>query len=293
MKRMKALLFILLFIRFSLAAQTDTLNGFFPLGGQQLIASPNGGYVSGMNGFGDEEKLQLFFNQTQAYSLTGAILDIGFRSPNPNSESFLCLKIKQIDTTVIALPPFIIGPSLTIDSIFYPLADIPESGLIYIPFNQPVLVTQPYALGISFEQMQAGDSIAVFSTANGVPETIGLSWEKWNNRYFRIIDTWELSIDFAIFPVIDTTLNKMLPMGHEHINVAVYPNPASDFLEHHELDVSHALILDISGRVVFQEEFPKNRIFLTGLHDGVYTLILSTAKGYRLARFIKATASTP
>lgn len=292
MKRMKALLFILLIMRFCLAAQTDTLNGFFPPGGQQLIPSPNGGYVSGMNGFGDEEKLQLFFSLPQAYSLTGALLDIGFRSPNPNSESFLCLKIKQVDTTISALPPFIIGPSSTIDSIFYPLADIPASGLVYIPFNQPVLVTQPYALGISFEQIQAGDSIAVFSTANGVPETIGLSWEKWNNRYFRIIDTWELSIDFAMFPVIDTTLNKLLPLGQKHTPVAVYPNPASDYLAHHEVDVSHALILDISGRVVLQEEYPENRISLTGLHEGVYTLILSTSKGYRLARFVKAASDT-
>jgi len=45
-----------------------------------LYESPNGGFVSGKNGYGDREKLQIYFPAPKPYSIIGCIFLTGFNS---------------------------------------------------------------------------------------------------------------------------------------------------------------------------------------------------------------------
>ena len=80
-------------------AQTDTIIDFFQSNGATLIESPNGGFVSGTNGYGDSEKLQAFY-PLRSESVLGAFIWFGSKTYNSlDIQSRLCLKVKNIDTS--------------------------------------------------------------------------------------------------------------------------------------------------------------------------------------------------
>lgn len=231
---MKKYLVFLLF-PFGLSAQTDTLNTFYISSGSTVVAAPNGGYASGTNGYADREKLQAFV-PTQPYSVLGAIVWFAVKnevSAQPQLSN-IWLKLRRHDITAQTTVPFIVGPKETIDSVSFPITNLvagtsPETGYNYLPFNNPVLVTSPYGLSISFtEGMQAEDTLAIMHSANDSVLAVGQSWETWNGDWRRMIDNWDLNVDFAFFPVIDTTLNGLARM--ESFDFGLYPNPADNQL---------------------------------------------------------------
>jgi hypothetical protein len=230
MKRILALLF--------LAAsqpgfcQTDTLTRFFNFNTSGLISSPNGGYVSGNNGYGDKEKLQAFIPDTN-YSVLGALVWMGNikrNAANPENSS-VWLKMRRFDASPVANVPFVRGPQEVLDSVSFAL-DVLQAdstyalGWNYLPFNTPVFAGQPYGLSLSFEDLEPGDTCAIQHSAEDSVLGAGNSWEIWNGNWRRMIDNWDLNIDFAIFPVIDTTLN--LTPSISEFEFEVYPNPANE-----------------------------------------------------------------
>jgi hypothetical protein len=232
MKRILALL--LLAATLPGYCQTDTLNLFFNFNSTELISSPNGGYVSGNNGYGDKEKLQAFIPDTN-YSVLGALVWMGNIKRNAaNSEnSSVWLKMRRFDVSPVATIPFVVGPKDVLDSTSFALDSLRadstyENGWNYLPFNAPVFAGQPYGLSLSFEDLEPGDTCAIQHCAEDSVLGAGNSWEIWNGNWRRMIDNWGLNIDFAIFPVIDTTLNTVLNLNR--INVEIFPNPTADEL---------------------------------------------------------------
>jgi hypothetical protein len=269
-------------------AQTDTLFSFFNPNEATLIASPNGGYLSGTNGYGDMEKLQLFFPQAPM-SVLGVFCWTGIASnvsEDPNSA--VIFRIRSFDSTGF-VSSFPLGPAATLDSVIVPLNNLQTDGsfpnnLQFIPFTQPVLVTGPYLAGFSLEQIAQTnnvftDTFAVYTTAADSARQIGYSWEKWEGEYKQIAETWGINIDFAIFPVIDTTLNSKRTVSSEPLNL--YPNPAEDFFILSKLDPSEKYrleIRDISGRFMLNKDFSskeeKVKIDISHLPNGSYSVIL-------------------
>ena len=249
-------------------AQTDTIIDFFQSNGVTLIESPNGGYVSGTNGYGDSEKLQALY-PLRSESVLGAFIWFGSKTYNSlDLQSRLCLKVKNIDTSETNAPPFFRGITSTIDSIFISMADVDTgltfpSGLQYFSFDSPVLVNSFYAIGLNFDSLARDssgnllDSIAMFNSAKDSVSAVGMSWEKWNGNYKRIIDTWGFDIDFAIFPVIDTTLNSLNKIDIERLNV--YPNPCSQSfcfnIPENRKDLAIS-IMSIDGRLIYNAVLP-------------------------------------
>ena len=262
----------LAFLVFSLntIAQTDTIIDFFQSNGATLIASPNGGYVSGTNGYGDSEKLQAFY-PLRSESILGAFIWFGSKTYNSlDLQSRLCLKVKNIDTSETNTPPFFRGITSTIDSIFISMADVDTgltfpSGMQYFSFSAPVLVNSFYAIGLNFDSLARDssgsllDSIALFNSAKDSVSAVGMSWEKWNGNYKRIKDTWGFDIDFAIFPVIDTTLNSINRVEIEHLSI--YPNPCSQSFifnipdNRKDLTIS---VMSIDGRLIYNAVLADN-----------------------------------
>lgn len=255
-------------------AQTDTLFNFFNPNGASLIESPNGGFVSGTNGYGDSEKLQAFFS-LRSESVLGAYIWFGSKTYNSlDLNSRLCLKVKNVDTSETNIAPFYRGITNTIDSTWISMADVDTGlvfpdGLQYFAFDSPVLVNSFYAIGLNFDSLARDtsgnllDSVAVFNSAKDSVSAVGMSWEKWNGNYKRIVDTWGFDIDFAFFPVIDTTLNSYGKINIERLNI--YPNPCNQSFSFNipenkkHLSVS---ITSIDGRLMYNAIISENQIVL-------------------------------
>ena len=219
---------------FGASAQTDTLNTFFNFNTTAVIQSPNGGYVSGNNGYGDKEKLQAFIPDTN-YSVLGALVWLGTIEQNAvnTANSRVWLKMRRFDVSPVATVPFVSGPKEVLDSAWFALDSLRadstyENGWNYLPFNTPVFAGQPYGISLSFENLEPGDTCAIQHSAEDSVLGAGNSWEIWNGNWRRMIDNWGLNIDFAIFPVIDTTLNAITML--DRMDLDIYPNPTADVL---------------------------------------------------------------
>jgi len=262
-----------------------------------LYASPNGGYVSGKNGYGDREKLQVYFPAPKPYSIIGCIFLTGFKSPtstNPNSKA--CIKVKRFDATSITTAPFSVGPKETKDSVFINFNSINtgsniESSSTTALFNNPILVNTGFTIGINFDSLAVEDSLALYTTKDDSAFIYGRSWEFWNNRYQRIADTWGLNVDLGIFPIIDTLLTgiKILPT----INSSVFPIPANDLITidlQESIENATIMILDMQGKLVFSQNYLQNQsnfqINTSDLSSGKYIIRINGKEKMAVAPLI-------
>jgi hypothetical protein len=139
------------------------------------------------------------------------------------------------------------------------------NGLQYFAFDSPVLVNSFYAIGLNFDSLARDtsgsllDSVALFNSAKDSVSAVGMSWEKWNGNYKRIVDTWGFDLSFAIFPIIDTTLNSLNKIDIEHLSI--YPNPCAQSFRFNipenkkHLSIS---IMGIGGQLVYNAALPEN-----------------------------------
>jgi len=254
---------LLLFSGINAQIANDTIG--FTQKTDTLYASPNGGYVSGKNGYGDREKIQVYFPAPKPYSIIGCIFLTGYKSPtstNPNSKA--CIKVKRFDATSTANAPFSVGPKETKDSVFINFNSINsgpdfESSITTTLFTNPILVNSGYSIGVNFDSLAVEDSLALYTTRDDSAKIYGRSWEFWNNRYQRIADTWGLNIDFGIFPIIDTLLTgiKILPI----IKACVFPIPANDLVTinlQENIHEASILIIDMQGKVAFKQNYKQS-----------------------------------
>ncbi len=270
-------------------AQTDTLNYFFNFNATDLISSPNGGYISGNNGYGDKEKLQVFIPDTN-YSVLGAIVWLGAidRSAVNTSNSRVWLKMRRFDVSPVANIPFVAGPKEVLDSASFSLDSLQadstyENGWNFLPFNTPVFAGQPYGISLSFENLEPGDTSAIRHSVLDSVLSAGNSWEIWNGSWRRIIDNWGVNVDLAIFPVIDSTLN-FVPHGKYVISSLLFPNPGNSPTI--KLDSSKEfdtlLIMDMFGRIKHISELQVGidsaTLSFPFFSNGLYTIILSGQK---------------
>lgn len=275
----------------------DTLTAFFQGSTISLYTSTNGGFVTGNNGFGDSEKLQLY-NHFENYSIIGAWVWFGAKTYTSGSvESGIEVIVVHTDSTASSFPPFLRGPSDSIlGSQFYPINDIiasdfPWLGLNYIEFDSPVLIRDGYALGVRFTSLADGDTLGIISSADGEPNQARRSWEQWDGIYGTILDNWGLNIDMAIFPIVDCELNSIKDIHQNAIQV--FPNPAVDVIQL-KLPYSGTFaysIFDASGKsmthgmILGTDE--SAQIDVSGFKSGSYTLFLQGASGVFYSRFTK------
>ncbi len=88
------------------------------------------------------------------------------------------------------------------------------------------------------------------------------------------IDTF--SVDRALAAVTDTSASKL----------AVYPNPTSDYLNF-GAKVSAVQIFDAAGKLVAAQKSASEKVDVSTLAKGIYTIKFETAKGTQTEKFIK------
>jgi hypothetical protein len=262
-----------------------------------LYASPNGGYVSGKNGYGDREKLQVYFPAPKPYSIIGCLFLTGYKSsPTTNPNSKACIKVKRFDATSITTAPFSVGPKETKDSVFVNFNNINtssnlENSITSVLYANPILVNTGYTIGINFDSLAVEDSLALYTTKDDSASIYGRSWEFWNNRYQRIADTWGLNVDLGIFPIIDTLLTgiKILPT----VKASIFPLPANDYITislQESIENASILILDMQGRLVFSQDHLQNesvfQINTSSLSSGKYIIRINGKEKMAVAPLI-------
>lgn len=276
----------------------DTITDFFDGATPSIYAAPNGGFVSGNNGYNDTEKLQLF-NHFGNYSITGVWIWFGRKTFNSNNPaSTLEIIVKHTDSTASNIPPFIKGPSdsvlavqaIPVQSII--ASDLPTIGLNYIAFDNPVLIRDGYAIGISMNNLEPGDTIAIYSSSDGDPNQARRSWERWDGVYGTILDNWELNIDLAIFPIVDCELNNISELKDQTKYISSFPNPASDIIsiawnEHENLNYT---IVDVTGKTIQTGVISNqnnNHINISSYSSGLYFFVGHAHGKKYFSRFVK------
>jgi hypothetical protein len=209
----------------------DTLYSHFIQATPTLYASPNGGYVSGNSGFGEKAKLQEFHLKSSSYTVTGFLYWFARKAQNsaPEDSSRLIMVWMDMDSAATVYDSNRVVPRTTWARDTFLLADI-DTGAIFGPslftWNiTPRAVNRNHAVGMRFERLSPLDTVALFSSTHGDAPRPAQSWEFWNGAWRPIFHTWNLDIDFAIFPVVDFTLG----VAENPASPFLFPNPAQNF----------------------------------------------------------------
>jgi hypothetical protein len=278
---------LVFFLIHGLSAQVSTLDtvfGNFKTIDTSTYLSPNGGFVSGNNGYGDQEKMQTYpFKSNRA--LIGALVwysRVELNSSDDNSK--IGIRLRKVDSTAVNKPWSIKGPDTIIYEKYHTLNNIITgtnlfNSLTYYPFDYYLFPPPAFSVGIAFDSLSVGDTLACQSTKDTVGILFRKSWEMWGNEIGTIYDNWGLNIDLAIFPVFDTSLvfSNGKPIETGFVNV--FPNPTQQHLNiQASFQFDWIQLIDILGRPVLTTEINPSTIYqiqnLSTLSNGSYILVL-------------------
>lgn len=86
--------------------------------------------------------------------------------------------------------------------------------------------------------------------------------------------------------IVTTSTTGIEPPNKE--DVAIYPNPASDFIYvNNSEEVKRITILNSTGAIVKSIDGRQHEINCTGIDSGIYFLQITTPKGKKTFKFIK------
>lgn len=220
----------------------------------RLYTSQNGGFITGVNGFGDLQFAQIFPTHN-AFWLTGAMYWFGgksYTSGDTNSRVFF--KVFALDSNNLSNNSGINkpGPGTVLLQWSVPLADIHADtsfllGTNYLQLPSPVHLdsAQGFVIGFDVSALAAGDTIGIMSTTDGDGATKDLSIELWkNNSWNSFLDNnnWSLDFDLFIFALTDTIAPDTTVSGIRNINqnsgFKLFPNPSHNICQIQSTDAS-------------------------------------------------------
>lgn len=275
-------------------AVLDTVfNGFETYNPVIYVVPDTGGYVSGSNGFKDIAKAQELKPAASSY-LTGAIFWFGKNIKNTGGDtSSVILKYQRKDSVqmVAGQYKFVPGTVVLADTIklnTIPADSILNNAMLVWNFPSPQHVFSAFYLGFDMSLMNAKDSIALYTSTHGEVINADLSWEYWLNKWNTIENSWNLNIDFAIFPIFDIE-NASLENVDPNASFTMYPNPAqNEIFVNSKEGVSTISILDMNGRLL-QLNSNQQQINISQLPTGTYLIKVETKDGkMNFGRFVKS-----
>jgi hypothetical protein len=271
---------------FAAMSQVDTLTSHF-VGNPALYyaaSTPDSGYVSGTNKFGDVAKMQLFDN-TYGVTADGTISKVLLGIPvkmgtgtitvaiwgdnagqpaNPTSPlGFVTINLTAIDTAVAAF-------DVTDGSRFYNvIATFPTA--VTIPANHKFWAGVVLPTG-------TGNGVALFSNniqTNPFADGDSHSGEIWNDGTFHFMTpAWGVGVSFAIYPIV----NLVLGVNENVISTSVYPNPANSELNIKTTEeIASVVITTTDGKTVATGN--SSNINVASLNAGMYIYQVTTVSG--------------
>lgn len=241
-------------------APTDTLVPYGIANATNLMMFPadNGGYVAGVNGFGDQAVAQHFpVTPAEGYIVEGFLAWVGAKEivGNAGTVDGVIYDMTGSGTTTdgTGAAPGVVLESVTLDMD----TDVDTVGFTVVMFNNPVLRSHDYAIGMDFTNM-GNDTLGIVHSNDGDADDNERSWSQWDDGdwySFLTMDNWGLDIDLALLPVVDmSTVDINEQAFINGVRMEVYPNPAVDVLnidfhirEAAEVNIN---IMDMTGRTV-------------------------------------------
>jgi len=239
---------------------SDTLGkNAFLAGTPTQYYAQGGGYVAGSNFYNDKAKAQQY-NITSSIIVEEVILWFGAKNySSANPASSLTVNLYRLDSLGINTSGQKIAsaPGSVIDSATLLIADINTNGYISVPFPSHPIPYLNFAAGIDLTTLAVGDSVGLWTNTDGNAGATEHSWEKWSdNNWHTMLQAWPLDIDFAIWPVVDTSSAGINNNNFfEGIKLSQnQPNPASyETIVQYELQNSANVtfeMYDVTGKKV-------------------------------------------
>jgi hypothetical protein len=301
-------------------SSTDTIGPGATFSAPVLNGSINGGYVAGNNGYGDKQKVQIFYPTDVSfvpvpYTITGAIYWFGAKTvaASPGNLKLGVYKIDGSGHINLAMAPC---PNTLIVQDNVSMASVDTSSTLanitahMFSTAAPQTTLNPdgyYSVGVGFDltalNVAGGDTIGCVLSSDGDvdPAFPAASWEQWSdNTWFSFENdsNWNLTVDMAIFPIGFNTASVDEPAFLNGVSVnAVSPYTHSTQFTYQLLsDVSNASIniIDMRGSILYTKSIQNlhaGKYILdydgADLAPGVYFIMFQAGKGRIAAKFIK------
>lgn len=258
-----------------------------------IYAAPSiiGGYASGNNGYGDVAKAQTF-NPRRAVYVHGAIVWFGVKEYTSNADTSV-VNINMYNMAFNATGTSTLGPKLCPDTVNQrvgiKMADIDTSvnftqGANVVTWASPFYSDSLFAVGFSFEDLEAGDTLAAYTNLNGEATTVENSFELESTGTWKTLNyNWGLDVDLAIFPIVEYTATGVNTAFATKPNI--YPNPAHQFISVTQPDVASYVLYNTQGQALATGTNAK-RIDTTTLPNGTYYLLLLNKQGKGFAQAV-------
>lgn len=246
-----------------------------------LYTSPNGGYLSGGNGYGDLEIAQKF-GQAPSGDTVGTECAVGAdhqlnevvvyfgakRVGNPNDSVYI--NVYDVDHSNGG-PGALLGRSFSIRLNYIDTSSATETYMDFL-MQLPVVFSDSFFLSVVFPH-GAGDTVGVMTSTNGEAQSSKLCWvQNGAGAWFPISDLRTLDVDAAIFPVVGDVTIGIAEVSPALARVKAFPNPARhtttlEYFLKQPVPRLQFSIADLSGRIVCSQKL-NNEIV------GAYTFTL-------------------
>lgn len=210
------------------ALENDTLNKqYFDTLSYKIYPSPGGGYCSGNNAYSDKAKVQEF-HAGNLCNIYGVLINFGFINFSSLSDSsYVGIDFYDLNNTgknTISNTAACPGNIFHKDSI--KVADIDTSnGNVFI-YSDPLYTDSNFAIGINFEKLNVLDTVALYTNKDGDSGSREQSWEKdISGKWLTLKYSWPLSVDYAIFPIVNTSVGMNL-LASQKQEIVLAPNPS-------------------------------------------------------------------
>jgi hypothetical protein len=261
----------------NLTKATDTLApyGIVNATGYYNTRSSNGGYVAGVNGYGDLAKAQEF-PVTNGYDIEGFLVWVGKKEIVGTADDVTAALYDMDGTgnTAAGTGP---APGTVVVSVTLNMDTDVDTAGDFTPamFTTPIARWTDYAVGLDFSNMD--DTLGIVHSNDGDANNNELAWEQWSDgSWYTFLNTsgWGMDLALAFLPVVDMGSTDI--QEHDFVNgirMESYPNPAVnnvtvdfEILETSDVTLN---ILDMSGRIVKTVE-------LGSKTQGAYNINVST-----------------
>ncbi|GIV33020.1 MAG: hypothetical protein KatS3mg031_0555 [Chitinophagales bacterium] len=160
------------------------------------FVSPNSGYLSGNNSYGDWAKAEKF-GATAGDKITGALFYFAVATSSVPTRT-VTFRVWS-DSGPGGSPGTVLASNTVTFSTI--IASVQNDELLYVPFpSEPVLPSDSFFVGVVLPTA-AGDTVALWTTTGSGP--FGNGWEQWSGgTWYSYVDAYGAPIANVILPVV-------------------------------------------------------------------------------------------
>ncbi len=262
----------------------------------------NWGFVSGMNGFGDAEKAQLFNYDGTDYEVLA--IDVFFDAYSVVGDGDVFVKIYEVDETTSG-PGALVGTSNPLK-----MSELQIDSLSFVPTeftfsDNPKVTGNQFFASVDLSNLYSTRDTLSIGMTNDDCGIAGETWELFGDgetwASYASEASWNIQSNLFMFAVVDQNplaATKDLLVGNQRIQLHdAFPNPASEeLIIDFEMDMKAEVRIEIyalDGQLVQQIDKKEliagkyqERISIAPLPVGTYFYGITTDKGRLMNKFV-------